>query len=198
MSGTMVNQELKQDPAKARLSSSIAMIMALISFSMLFATLMLGYFAFRFTSEVWPPLGMERISLGIPTASTVVILLSSLLYLCFESKVSQKSLKSGRFYFTATFVLGCTFMIIQTLLWSKLKELGIFTGTSVFASMLYAFTWIHAAHVAGGIIALLFLIPTVSGTREHEASLSWVQNVGQYWHFLGIVWVIMYFSLFVF
>lgn len=198
MSGTMVNQELKLDPAKARLSSSIAMIMALISFSMLFATLMLGYFAFRFTSEVWPPLGMERIALALPTTSTAIILLSSLFYFCFESSVAQNNLKRSKLFFFITFALGCGFMLVQTMLWSKLQELGIFTGSSVFASMIYAFTWIHAAHVAGGIIALLFLIPTISGKREHDRSVSWAQNVGQYWHFLGVVWMIMYFSLFVF
>ena len=197
MSGTMVNQELRMDSKKAALSSSIAMIMALISFSMLFATLMLGYFAYRFTSEVWPPLGMERISLGLPTISTLVILMSSLLYFFFEADFSG-SQKRSKLYFGATFILGCTFMAIQTLLWSKLKSQGIFTGTSVFASMIYAFTWIHAAHVVGGIIALLFLIPSISGKRELGKSISWVQNVGQYWHFLGVVWVIMYFSLFVF
>ena len=198
MSGTMVNQELRLDPAKARLSSSIAMIMALISFSMLFATLMLGYFAYRFTSEVWPPLGMERISLGLPTISTAIILLSSILYFCFESAFAQNDIRKSRAFFFLTFILGCGFMLSQTLLWSRLQELGIFTGSSVFASMIYAFTWIHAAHVAGGIIALLFLLPTVSGTRDHDKSTSWIQNVGQYWHFLGVVWLIMYFSLFVF
>ncbi len=198
MSGTMVNQELRLDPAKAKLSSSIAMIMALISFSMLFATLMLGYFAFRFTSEVWPPLGMERITLGLPTMSTAIILISSLFYLGFESSFIQKEAKKSKLYFYSTLALGCLFMFAQTMLWSKLRSEGIFTGTSVFASMIYAFTWIHAAHVLGGIIALLFLLPTISGKRDHDKSLSLVQNVGQYWHFLGIVWLIMYFSLFVF
>ena len=178
--------------------SSIAMILTLVSFSMLFATLMLGYFAYRFTSEVWPPLGMQRASLGLPTISTVIILLSSLTYYLSEAAFLKGEKSSFKGYFFTTFVLGSAFMVSQIYLWKNLQVSGIYVDTTVFASIIYAFTWVHAAHVVGGLIALMLLIPTVQEKRDNKKSQIWLKNVGQFWHFLGIVWVIIYFGIFVF
>lgn len=194
---TMVanNDNINVQREKAR--SSIAMVMTMVSFSMLFATLMLGYVAYRFTSEVWPPLGMQRASLGLPTISTVIILLSSMTYFLAETSFIQKKTSEFKAYFTLTFLLGIAFMISQMFFWKDLQASGIYVDTTVFASIIYGFTWIHAAHVVGGIIALLFLVPTWKGKREVYRSEIWLKGVGQYWHFLGLVWVILFFSIFI-
>lgn len=187
-----------RDVQRERATHSIAMIMALVSFSMLFATLMLGYVAYRFTADVWPPLGMQRPNLGLPTISTAIILLSSLSYFVMESAYIKSDFKKFKALFYVTFVLGSAFMVSQLFLWKDLDSTGIYVDTTVFASIIYAFTWVHAAHVVGGIIAFFFLIPSLLGKRVKYKSELWIKNVGQYWHFLGIVWAIIYFSIFVF
>ncbi len=191
-----INERIEQK--RRSLSSSIAMTMVMVSFTMVFATLMLGYFSYRFTSDVWPPMGMQRVDLGLPTVSTIIILLSSFTYFLAESASAQKNAKKFNAFYWVTFALGIVFMAIQSWLWFSLKQHGLFVDSGVFASMIYGFTWIHAAHVVGGIAALLCLIPTVAGKRSEDSSVLWVKNVGMYWHFLGIVWVIMYFCLFVY
>ncbi|MCF8058287.1 MAG: cytochrome c oxidase subunit 3 [Bacteriovoracaceae bacterium] len=194
MTTMVVNNHLERE----KMVSSIAMVMTLVSFSMLFATLMLGYVAYRFTAEVWPPLGMQRASLGLPTISTVIILMSSFSYFLSENSFLQGKLKAFRAYYFFTLMLGLAFMVSQLFLWKNLKLIGIYVDSTVFGSIIYAFTWIHAAHVVGGILALLFLIPSIRGTRDGGKSQIWLQNVGQFWHFLGIIWVIIYFGIFVF
>ncbi len=193
-----IERDVQRNAQRERATSSIAMVMTLVSFSMLFATLMLGYIAYRFTSEVWPPLGMQRASLGLPTISTVIILMSSLSYFLCEGGFSKGDHKSFKTYFWITLLLGIGFMVSQLFLWRDLKLSGIYVDTTVFASIIYAFTWVHAAHVIGGIVALLLLFPTLLGKREKLKSELWIKNVGQFWHFLGIVWVIIYFGIFVF
>ncbi len=196
-----LNQQLnaqKIELKRKAFSSSIAMTMLMVSFSMVFATLMLGYFSYRFTSDVWPPMGMQRVDLGIPTTSTVLILLSSLTYFMAEGSFVQNNAKKFNLFYGATVMLGVVFMAVQSWLWFSLKKNGLFVNSGIFASMIYGFTWIHAAHVVGGIAALATLIPTLTGKRTADSSSLWVKNVGIYWHFLGIIWVIMYFSLFVF
>ena len=183
---------------REKMTSSIAMVLTLVSLSMLFATLMLGYVAYRFTSDVWPPLGMERAALELPTLSTVIILVSSLTYYLTETSFLSQKLKQFKVFFSLTFLLGVGFMISQMFLWKNLEATGIYVDTTVFGSIIYAFTWIHAAHVIGGIVALLFLIPSLTGKRDYLKGQIWVKNVGQYWHFLGIVWFILYFSIFIF
>jgi cytochrome c oxidase subunit 3 len=169
-----------------KLSSSIAMIMTLISLSMLFATLFLGYLAYRLTSEIWPPVGMGQVSLGLPTISTMIILSSSFTYLMFEN--TKKLL-----WLNLTTLLGSGFMVSQLFFWDNLKKTGIFTDTTIFASMIYAFTWIHAAHVVSGLCALLFLWFQFN---RKNCEL-WIKNVGQFWHFLGIIWFVMFIGIFV-
>lgn len=183
---------------RERMTSSIAMVMTLISFSMLFATLMLGYVAYRFTSVVWPPLGMQRASLEIPTLSTLIILMSSLSYYMSESSFLQNKLKAFKNYYFVTLLLGTSFMASQMFLWQNLKLTGIFVDSTVFGSIIYAFTWVHAGHMVVGLLALLFLIPSLRGKRNEGKTQIWLKSVGQFWHFLGIVWVIMYFSIFIF
>ena len=183
---------------RERMTSSIAMVMTLISFSMLFATLMLGYVAYRFTSVVWPPLGMQRASLEIPTLSTLIILMSSLSYYMSESSFLQNKLKAFKNYYFVTLLLGTSFMVSQMFLWQNLKLTGIFVDSTVFGSIIYAFTWVHAGHMVVGLLALLFLIPSLRGKRNEGKTQIWLKSVGQFWHFLGIVWVIMYFSIFIF
>lgn len=170
-----------------KLSSSIAMTMTLVSFSMLFATLFLGYISYRLTSEIWPPVGMKRLNLGLPTISTVLILLSSFAYLLFENSGKKKK------WLSLTFVLGLAFMATQFVFWRDLKLSGIYVDTTIFASMVYAFTWIHAAHVVAGLLGLLFLIMRFEKKRE----TLWVKNIGQFWHFLGITWFVMFVGIFV-
>lgn len=180
------------------LQSSIAMIMTLVSFSMLFATLFLGYVAYRFTADVWPPMGMQRASLLIPTISTFTILLSSLSYFALEKSVFNKDWKKAKAYFYLTLTLGSCFMGFQFLLWRDLKLTGIFVDSTVFGSIIYAFTWIHAAHVVAGMLALLFLIPAIHQTIDEEKGMIRTKSVGQFWHFLGIVWFLIFFGIFVF
>lgn len=175
---------LKEVSEGQKITSSIAMTMTLVSFTMLFATLFLGYLAYRFTSEIWPPVGMGRVDLLLPTVSTIIILLSSLSYLLFES--TKKAM-----WLYLTTALGFGFMATQMLFWQGLKSVGIFVDTTVFASMIYAFTWIHAAHVVAGVLGLVTLC-------FKKTNKIWVNNVGQFWHFLGIIWFVMFLGIFVF
>ncbi|MDC1174140.1 hypothetical protein OAT67_02020 [Bacteriovoracaceae bacterium] len=178
-----------------RVVNSIAMIMILVSLSMLFATLFLGYTVYRVSADTWPPFGFETISLTIPGISTLLVLLSSFFLVLFKSSWLQEKKSSKYFYFTAL-AFGFGFLLSQFQLWASLKASGILAGSSVFASMVYAFTWIHAAHMVVGILALLWISTSLKGFSEEQ--LTKMINVEKFWHFLGVIWVIIFFGIFVF
>ena len=76
---------------------------------------------------------------------------------------------------------------------------GITQGSGIFGSMIYGFTWIHIAHVAIGILLLIWLnIKFMSGVSQDIKSELRVKNVGKFWHFLGLIWLLMYLILFLF
>ncbi len=174
-----------------RVVSSIGTTIALVSFAMLFVTLMMGFAIFRFTAPVWPPQGASKPALLIPSLSTLIIFLSSVAFNYFE-----KQPKERRKYFNVTILMAVFFLISQFLFWFNLHANGIFTSSGVFASILYSFTWIHAAHIVLAFFLLLWLAHKLekSGIAPNQHL---IKNIGLFWHFLGIVWLIMFVTIFV-
>lgn len=171
--------------------SNISTLVTLISFTMLFATLFLGYALFRLTAETWPPMGMEAVSLGLPALSTAVIFISSITYWLYERNLESGG-RSNK-YLLATGFFGLLFLGTQTLLWKSLMASGLYASSGVFGSIIFSFTWIHSAHILMGLSALGWLGFKL---KRNKATLQTVQNVGKFWHFLGIIWFLMFITIF--
>ena len=182
---------------KRRAVSNIGMVVILVSFAMLFAALLLGYVVFRLTNEVWPPMGMQTVPLTLPFVSTVIIGASSLMYMNFEKSFNAKDVNNSKKYFFLTLLLGLAFMGVQFLLWGQMADIGLYVSAGVFPSLLYALTWVHAGHIVVALLALLLLVPAVFKDYSDEKIIG-VQNIGKFWHFLGIIWFIMFVVMFVF
>lgn len=184
-----MNKERAQEMEMVQ--SAVAMTVVLCSFAMLFATMFLGYFLLRSNADVWPPVEIQGMPQGIPLVSTVFILLSSVTYYFFEHKNQAKKL-----LFSLTIILGALFLLSQWLLWGSLEDAGIFVSDGMVPSMVYAFTWLHAAHIGLALILLFWLGFFVFLKTEKLTKLK-VINVGKFWHFLGVVWLLMYLLIFV-
>lgn len=177
--------------------SSIGMIIILVSFAMLFAALLLGYAVFRLTNEVWPPMGMEMVPIALPLLSTLVIAASSVTYINFEKNYSLGNQSTVKISYFLTLILGIAFMAVQFQLWDQMADMGLYVSAGIFPSLLYTLTWVHAAHIVMAILALLALLPAVF--KEHtDTKIIWIQNIGKFWHFLGIIWLIMFAVIFAF
>ena len=178
---------------RSEIQHGLGMTMVLISGTMLFATLLMGYAVYRTSAPTWPPAGTLPVKLVFPLLSTVSILLSSF----FMHKVGTelKDLKKAKMNLDTTLVLGFVFMGLQTLFWSELKNSGLLVGSGIFSSILYGFTWIHAAHVVMGLLSVIWLRFVLKPeTRNLDVK---VLNVEKFWHFLGVIWSIMFLTLFV-
>jgi len=175
----------------ADFKSSVGMTVTLISFGMMFATLFLGFFLFRFSAPVWPPVEIENLPKLIPFFSTLVMALSSYTYWRME-----KGIETRKKFWLATTVLGIMFLVGQWTLWNALAASGIFISNGAVPSMVYAFTWIHAAHIVIGLVLLLWLGHLIFRKPQALTEVR-LMNVGKFWHFLGVIWLIMYLMLFV-
>ena len=167
--------------------NSVAMTVTLISFGMLFLTLFLGYLLVRFNSPTWPPVEIQGMPQLLPFMSTLVIAISSLTCVLMEKKQS-------RLFWAATVLLGIVFLFLQWILWAELNATGILAANGMVPSMVYAFTWVHAGHIVIGLMALMWLGYFLFKGTATQIKLS---NVGKFWHFLGVVWLVMYLTLFV-
>ncbi len=182
----------KRSEAQINLASNIV----IISMAMLFATLFMGYAIYRSSAPVWPPYGTQKVSLLLPSLSTLILFMSS--FFCHQVLVNSRKadFKKAHFNLNITIVLGLGFMILQGLLWSQMKGAGLYVSSGIFASLTYAFTWIHFAHMVLGVLALFYLKKVL--TPQTPNILTKTSSVGNFWYFLEIVWIIMFITLFVF
>ena len=181
---------------KTDLQNNLAMTIVLLSGAMLFATLFMGYAIYRTSASQWPPLGIPKVSLLVPFLSTVIIVLSS--WFAYQLRVcaQQGNMLKAHSNLNTTLLLGLCFMLAQSYLWFHMKSTGVFVGTSgIFGSILYGFTWIHAFHMVAGMTTLVYLklVLKKGGPNVVQKSI----NVEKFWHFLGVVWIIMFLTLFV-
>jgi cytochrome c oxidase subunit 3 len=181
---------------KTDLQNNLATMVVLLSGTMLFATLFMGYAVYRTSATYWPPLGIPKVGLLIPFLSTVVIVISSWFAYQVRTHMKVGNLEKAHFHLNWTLFFGSAFLLVQSYLWFHMKNTGVFVGTSgIFGSVLYGFTWIHAVHMVLGLGALIFLklVLKVGNPNNLQRTI----NVEKFWHFLGVIWIIMFLTLFV-
>ena len=179
-------------------ANSIAMVITLVSFTMLFAVFFLGYAIFRLNAQEWPPMGMDKVGLGIPSLSTLIIILSSITLFAVESSIKKGDKKKAKYIGLLSLILGFCFIGSQFTLWESLKDRGIFQGTGIYASLIYGFTWTHVGHMVLAVALKIWLVAKVFRVSElKELKENIIKNISTFWHFLGVVWVLIYVTLFV-
>ncbi|HKR05869.1 MAG TPA: cytochrome c oxidase subunit 3 [Bacteroidia bacterium] len=174
-------------------SQKIFLWIAIVSIIMLFAGLTSGYIV-RQAEGNWVHFELPKIFY----LSTAFIVISSLFMqwaLWSAKKNHRGNLLTG---LIITLGLGLAFSFAQFLGWTKLVEMKVFFGgvtANPSGSFLYVLTGLHLAHLAGGLIYLLFVITnSIRGKYNSEYSLP-IQLCAIYWHFLDILWVYLFIFL---
>jgi cytochrome c oxidase subunit 3 len=167
----------------------LGMLLFIISEVMVFGAFFTAYFFIRVVEgNPWPAAGTELPKL-IAGVNTAILLSSSItLHWALESirRGNRNGLKAGML---TTFLLGATFLVIQI---NEYVHIGFAPHDSAQASVFYGLTGLHGAHVALGLMILM--IVTVRAFRGHfsAAEHRGVEVPGIYWHFVDVMWVIVY------
>ena len=170
-----------------------AMVWTIATEAALFGFLLFSFFYLGSQSRSpWPPDGPLKLTLSLP--NTILLILSSIAYMWGERGIragNQARLHLGLFI---AFILGLAFIIIQGIEWSK-QPFG--AGDGAFGSLFYTITGFHGAHVIIGLcMNVLVQIWAARGTFTRESHLA-VTNAGMYWHFVDIVWLFVFASLYI-
>jgi len=171
----------------------------LMSLAMLFATSMLAYIVIRigvFGAETTPPPALGALHLpGALWLSTLIILLASFTIHRAVGAIRLEKQSLLRGYLLATFCLTIAFMLVQApslfVVLSNHQQLRSTTGSYLYG-MVFFLVLIHALHVVGGLIYLMMvLLKAYAGRYDHERYTG-VRHAAMYWHFLDIVWLVMF------
>ncbi|MBX9743175.1 MAG: heme-copper oxidase subunit III [Chthoniobacterales bacterium] len=168
------------------------MIVFLLSEVMFFGGLIAGYIVLRMASAQWPPAGFPALPKLFTGCNTLVLICSSLAFHMVE--VSIKKGKTGRRWLFLTVLLGSLFLCGQAYEWTHLYHEGLwFHLGGIYGSSFFVMTGIHGAHVLIGVLLITWCLLRQclfqSITIHRHASLD---NVGLYWHFVDVVWLILY------
>ena len=177
-------------------TSTLGMVMFLASWAMLFAALFFAYAALRARADVWPPPGF-RLPLGLPLANTTVLLASSL-----TLALGLRDLRAGRArrlaaWLGLTLALGATFLALQIVVWRSVWQGGLRVDTSVYGSVFYALTVFHALHVLAGLGVLAWLLHGALRGAYGAAKHAPVRIGAMFWHFVDVVWIVMFLAVYV-
>ena len=176
----------------------LGMLLFITSEVMFFSGLFAAYFSTRAqnaaTGSGWPPDPFKHIlnPLSLILVATVILILSS--FTCqFAVWAIRRGDRTGFIRnISVTFVLGIAFLLLQAYDYSLLFGEGMTIGSGPFGTTYFTLTGFHGAHVFGGVLMLgVILYRGMAGqfsARHHDA----VEAVSLYWHFVDVVWIILF------
>jgi cytochrome c oxidase subunit 3 len=127
--------------------------------------------------------------------STAIIVASSVTYIRAERAIRDQIQQNAKIWLIVTTILGAAFVSSQILVWFSLVKRGVYVQSNPYAGFFYILTALHAVHVAGGIIALGYVVLMAWERPRFVAAIDRVKEiagaVGWYWHFMGILWIVL-------
>jgi len=172
-------------------NNKMAMWLFLGSECLLFGGLISTYMLYRgrLSGEVGPD---QIYDIPFTSVSSFVLLMSSLTMVLAVSSVARRDLRATKVWLCITALLGTTFVGGQVYEFTSFYREGLGFTTSLFSSSFYTLTGFHGAHVTIGVIMLLALVGMISRERVTGDKSEVVELVGLYWHFVDIVWIIIF------
>jgi heme/copper-type cytochrome/quinol oxidase subunit 3 len=138
-------------------------------------------------------LGPDQIyDIPFTSVSSFVLLMSSLTMVLAVSAAKSNDERNTRVWLVITAMLGMTFVGGQVYEFTTFYREGLGFTTSLFSSSFYTLTGFHGVHVTVGIIMLLALTLMLRHRRVPGDKAEVVELVGLYWHFVDIVWIIIF------
>jgi cytochrome c oxidase subunit 3 len=197
--GHAVEHDEHHGPPPAHRSSRVdpamlGMLLFIISEIMIFGAFFTAYFFIRVVGHAhWPAQGTELPKL-VAFFNTCILVSSS-----FTIHFAQESLKRNnrlglKVGMVATFLLGLTFLFIQI---NEYVHIGFSPADSAQASVFYGLTGLHGAHVTIGLMLLAFV--TIRSFKGHYSSEGYLgmEVPGIYWHFVDVMWIVVFFTVYI-
>jgi heme/copper-type cytochrome/quinol oxidase subunit 3 len=171
--------------------TKLAMWLFLASECLLFGALISTYVLYRGRSEVGP-FPADVFDIPYTSVSSFVLLASSLTMVLALSSAQQGDTGRMRLWLLTTALLGMTFVGGQVYEFTVFVDEGLTLSTNLFGSSFFVLTGFHGVHVTVGVLMLLSLVGMSYARRlPHDPSFP-IEMVGLYWHFVDIVWIVIF------
>ena len=191
--------EHEEHPPEANVSSRVeaqflGMLLFIISEIMLFGAFFTAYFFVRVVGGAeWFPFDGHELPVAIAGVNTAILLSSSFTMHWALEGARNENRRALRVGVLTTFMLGLTFLCIQI---NEYFHLGFAISDSAQSTVFYGLTGLHGAHVFVGLTLLAMV--TIRAFRGHYSAKEHrgVEVPGIYWHFVDIMWIFVFSTLY--
>lgn len=181
-----------EPPTSTGMSSRKLLIWTFIgSECILFGSLITTYLVYRGRSVVGP-YPEDLLNIPFITVTTFVLLMSSLTMVLALAAVQRGDMGRGKLFLLLTAALGLVFLSGQVFEFSQFASEGLGLSTNLFGGTFFLLTGFHGAHVTVGVIWLLSLFGMAARGRLTSANGETVEIAGLYWHFVDVVWIVLF------
>ncbi|MBK5231929.1 MAG: heme-copper oxidase subunit III [Thermoleophilia bacterium] len=182
----------------ARIDRSVlGILLFILSEVMLFGAFFAAYFFLRVvvSPDTWPPVGVE-LPVLVAGINTVVLVSSSFAVHYALEAIKHDNHRGLKLGLGITWLLGATFLFIQI---NEYIHIGFSPRDGAFGTIFFSLTGLHGAHVFIGLLLLTFA--NIRAWRGHfgpeQKDHLGVEVPGIYWHFVDIMWIIVFLAVYI-
>jgi cytochrome c oxidase subunit III len=159
-----------------------------------FAGLIASYFYLRFhAGGDWPIGHLERPDLLLPSINAVILFISSWPMYVADKSVQKGDMGKAKIGLWLAMILGILFLVLKVVEYAGYDYTW---ATNAYASITWTISGFHSAHVLGVVLkVVVVLVAMYKGYYSAERNLG-VRVNGLYWHFVVVVWVPLFFTLY--
>lgn len=178
-------------PSPGLASGPLIMRLFLVSLSMAFGAVLMFYFVMRARAPIWPPPGTPALPLGLWLSTTIILASSVTMHVAVRgARRDRQTMLCAAML--ATLLLAVAFLVSQTVNWLLAVAAKMPPGASMFAITFYLLTGLHALHIAAGLVPLSVVTVRAFRGRYSPASSAGVALCATFWHFVDVIWVIIF------
>jgi heme/copper-type cytochrome/quinol oxidase subunit 3 len=161
-----------------------------------FGVLLAAYGGMRATSADWPN-PFEVLGINLTAAMTFLLICSSVTMVKALEWLGKGDRGKAKTFLLLTALGGAIFVGLQAYEWTHLIHRGLHIdgnpwGAALFGTSFFIVTGFHGMHVSAGVIYLLAVVGVVSRRPRPADSYNVVEIVGLYWHFVDLVWIMVF------
>ena len=173
-------------------NTKLAMWVFLSSECIFFGAFISTYLLYRGRSVKGTPTPKDVYNIPFTSVTSFILLMSSLTMVLALAAIQRGDHRRFRVWIIATALFGVKFIGGQIYEFTEFYREGLALKTSVFGSSFFVLTGLHGLHVCVGIMWLLTLWGLSMQNRLHVHDAEKVEIAGLYWHFVDIVWIVIF------
>lgn len=177
-------------------NGKLGMWLFLASEVMLFGGLFSSYVILRTGSPNWPQGGLDVAPAAV---NTLILMVSSFTMARAVAASRESGSNRYRTQLAISLGLGLVFLAIKSYEYAQHLSHGEYPSVNNALAMYFTLTGFHALHILSGLLAMLYLLGPGSSLRRSNPALftNRVENTTLYWHFVDVVWLCLFVSLYV-